>query len=222
ASGTTTSRSSPSVLRAIVAVVGSAPAMMFVLNWTAKFLVDGLGMPKEAIGNYLILPPLAFDVGALAFGALASSRHSSAAGTTPRGLLVFSMLLCASLALVPLSGSPGFAIALFGASACGCGGIYALVTADMLDRVPMDRTSAASGMMAAGQSLAHVLAGPLVGWTIDRTHSHTTAVVVLGLIVVPTTLAFVAWPGIRDGRSADAEGPLFASDNAGRESRPLT
>ena len=43
---------------------------------------------------------------------------------------------------------------------------------------------------------ADVVASPLVGWTIDRTLGHDTAIVALGLVVVPTTLAFVAWPGL--------------------------
>ena len=86
------------------------------------------------------------------------------------------------------------AIALFAASACGGGGIYVLVTADMLARVPVDKTSSAGGMTAAAQSLAHITAAPLVGAAIDRTHGYTGVLVALGLVVVPTSLAFVWWP----------------------------
>jgi ACS family hexuronate transporter-like MFS transporter len=189
---------SPPVLRAIVAVVGSAPLMMFVLNWTSKYLVDAWHMPKESVGNYLIPAPLLFDVGAVGFGALASAREErSADGRTHDDLLLLSMLLGASLAFAPFASSPVFAVALFAISACGGGGIYALVTADMLARVPVERTSSAGGMTAAAQSLSLVIAAPLVGWTIDRTHGHDAALVALGLAVVPTTLAFIAWPGLR-------------------------
>ena len=120
------------------------------------------------------------------------------------GIVLVAMLLSASLALVPLAGSPEAAIALFAASACGGGGLYVLVTTDMLSRVRVERTSAAGGMTAAAQSLAHVVASPLVGWTIDRTHGHDTAVIGLGLVVVPATLAFLAWPGMRR-RAATAQ-----------------
>jgi ACS family hexuronate transporter-like MFS transporter len=189
---------SPPVLRSIVAVAGSAPLIMLVLNRTSMYLVDHWGMPKESVGNYLIAPPLLFDLGAIGFGAFASSRQASRTdGDTHRGPLVVAMLLGASLALVPLTRSPEAAIALFAASACGGGGIFVLVTADTLARVPVERTSAVGGMTAAAQSLAHVVASPLIGWTIDRTHGHDTALVALGLIVIPTTLAFVAWPGFR-------------------------
>ena len=49
---------------------------------------------------------------------------------------------------------------------------------------------------AAAQSLAYVIAGPLIGWTIDRTHGYDGALVAVGLLVIPTSLAFAAWPGI--------------------------
>ncbi|MBX3204275.1 MAG: MFS transporter [Labilithrix sp.] len=189
---------SPPVLRAIVAIVGSAPLLMFVLNWTAKYLVDAWQLPREDVGTFLVAPPLLFDLGAIGFGALASARRDPGpAGPTQSALLFFAMLLAASLAFVPLTGSPAAAIALFAVSACGGGGLYVLVTNDMLSRVPVERTSAAGGMTAAAQSLAHVVAAPLVGWTIDRTHGHDLALVALGLVVVPTTLAFIAWPGVR-------------------------
>ncbi|MBX3230957.1 MAG: MFS transporter [Labilithrix sp.] len=181
---------SPPVLRAIVAIVGSAPAMMFVLNWTSKYLVDGWHVPKESIGNYLIAAPLLFDIGAIGFGAIAGRTK------THTNLFAIAMLLQASLALAPLAPSPAVAIALFAASACGGGGVYVLVTNDMLARVPIERTSVAGGMTAAAQSLAHVVFGPLVGWSIDRTHGYGVALVALGLAVPPTMLAFLSWPKI--------------------------
>ena len=186
----------PPVQRAVVAVVGSAPAMMFVLNWTSKYLVDGWHLPKAEIGNYLIVAPLLFDLGAVGFGALASRRLTGT--TTNRGLLIASMLLQSALVLAPLAPSPELGIALCGVSAAGGGGIYALVTNDMLSRVPIARTSAAGGMAAAAQSLAHIVAGPLVGFSIDRTHSFTAALIGLGLAVPPTMLAFLAWPRIEE------------------------
>ncbi|MBX3200867.1 MAG: MFS transporter [Labilithrix sp.] len=191
------------VLRAIVAVVGSAPLMMFVLNWTAKYLVDAWHLPQHDVGSYLVAPPLLFDLGAVGFGALASRRPDPGPGGPTRWrLLVVAMLLAAALALTPLTTSPAAAIALFAIAASGGGGLYVLVTNDMLSRVPIERTSAAGGMTAAAQSLAHVVAGPLVGWTIDRTHGHDAALVALGVAVVPTTLAFIAWPGVRRGAAA--------------------
>lgn len=183
----------PPVQRAIVAVVGSAPAMMFVLNWTSKYLVDGWHLPKAGIGNYLIVAPLLFDIGAVGFGAIASGRTGT---KTNRDLLFGSMLLQSSLVFAPLAPSPEVGIAICSLAAAGGGGIYGLVTNDMLSRVPVSRTSAAGGMTAAAQSLSHIIAGPLVGWSVDRTHSFSTAMVALGLVVPPTMIAFLAWPRI--------------------------
>jgi ACS family hexuronate transporter-like MFS transporter len=188
---------SPPVLRAIVAIVGSAPALMFVLNWTSQYLVEAWHFKKEDVGNHLVVAPLVFDVAAIAFGWIASRREDGR--TNPRthvDLFVVAALLAACLALAPLAESPNTAIALFALSAAGGGGIYVLVTADMLSRVPIDKTSSAGGMTAAAQSLAHIVAAPLMGRSIDRTHGYTQVLIALGLFVLPTTLAFIAWPGM--------------------------
>lgn len=183
------------VLRAVVAVIGSAPGLMFALNWTAKYLVDGWHVPKENIANYLLVVPVLFDLGSVGFGGIASRREATRkVHRTHRDLLLVAMVLAALLVATPLATSPAEAIAILGISACGGGGIYAMVTADMLTRVPAHQTSSAGGLTAAAQSLAHIVAGPLVGWSIERTHGHATALVVLGLVVIPTTIAFVAWP----------------------------
>lgn len=189
------------VLRTVVACGGVAPLLMFTLNWSSKYLVDGWKLPPHAVENFLVWPPIVFDVGAIGFGMLAS-RLGERTGGSPRVLVVVALLLSASLALTPLAPSPAAAIALFSIAGCGGGGIYVLATNDMLARVPLERTSAAGGIAAAAQSLAHIIAGPLIGWTIDRTGGHTVALVVLGAIVVPTSLAWVFWPGFRTPPSA--------------------
>lgn len=186
------------VVRALVAVVGSAPAIMFVLNWTSQYLVERWHFEKSDVGTHLVVAPIAFDLGAVGLGWIASTRE--APGRAPRtqvDLLVASALLAATLALAPLAPNADVAIALFAASACGGGGIYVLVTADMLARVPADKTSSAGGMTAAAQSLAHIAASPLIGAAIDRTHGYSGVLVALGLVVVPTSLAFAFWPGMR-------------------------
>jgi ACS family hexuronate transporter-like MFS transporter len=191
---------SPAVVRAIVAVVGSAPLLMFVLNWTSKYLVDAWHVPKANVGNLLIWAPLLFDIGAIGFGAIATMRGKRS--TTP--LVVIATLLATALVLAPLAPSPHAAIAIFAIAASGGGGLYVMITNDMLARVPIERTSAAGGLTAAAQSLAHIIAGPLVGWTIDRTHGHAIALIGLGGIVAPTILVYLLWPGMRAEPTRDA------------------
>jgi ACS family hexuronate transporter-like MFS transporter len=186
---------SPPVLRAMIAVLGSAPAIMFVMNWTSQYLVEAWGTKKGDVGNYLVVPPLVFDIGAVVFGFLASRREKDARKTHV-DLLLVATVLAACLALAPLAPNRDVAIAIFAAAICGGGGIYVLVTADMLARVPVEKTSSAGGMTAAAQSLAHIIASPVIGAAIDRTHGYTSVLIALGLIVVPTSIAFVLWPGL--------------------------
>jgi ACS family hexuronate transporter-like MFS transporter len=188
---------SGAVLRTLVAVAGSAPAIMFVLNWTSQYLVERWHFDKNHVGNHLVVAPIVFDVGAIGFGWLASRREKGATGPrTHVDLSIVALLMAATLALEPLAPNADVAIALFGLSAAGGGGIYLLVTADMLARVPIDRASTAAGMAAGAQSLSHIIAAPLLGRSVDRTHGYTQAVVTLGILVIPTTLVFVFWPGM--------------------------
>lgn len=188
---------SPPVLRTAVAVIGSAPALMFVLSWSSQYLVEQWHMPPLQTRWYLVVPPLLFDVGAVGFGVWASRREKPSAPRTHGGLFALAAVLASLLVLAPLAPSPAAAMALFGAAAAGGGGIYVIATADMLSRVPIGRTSAAGGITAAAQSLAHIVASPLVGMAVDRTHSYDVSLVALGLVVVPTSVVFVLWPGMR-------------------------
>jgi MFS transporter, ACS family, hexuronate transporter len=190
---------SPAVLRAVVAVVGSAPLLMFVLNFTPQYLVERWNLPRLGTRWLLVVAPLMFDIGAVGFGWWASRREKTGAGDgdTHIDLFLGASVMAASLVLAPLAPSPTIAVWIFGVAACGGGGIYVLATADMLRRVPLGSTSSAGGMTAAAQSLAHIIASPLVGMAIDRTHGYGAALVGLGLAVIPTSLAFALWPGMR-------------------------
>jgi len=193
-------RSAP-VLRAIVAIIGSAPAILFVQNWGAQYLVERWLLPKAEISGYLVIPPLFFDLGAVGFGWYASTREISGRHfeeqRTHNDLMLLGAALSAALALAPFAPSPLAAMLFFGVAAAGGGATFVLVTSDLMSRVPVSRTSAAGGLTAAAQSLAHIVASPLVGMTIDRTHGYDLVVVTLGVAVIPTSLAFVLWPSLR-------------------------
>ncbi len=138
---------SPAVLRTLVAILGSAPAIMFVQNWSSQYLVERWLLPKAGISGYLVIPPLFFDLGAVGFGWYASTREVSGRHfeekRTHGDLMLLGGGLAATLALTPLAPSPLVAMLIFGLAAAGSGGMFVLVTSDMLSRVPLLRTSAA-------------------------------------------------------------------------------
>jgi ACS family hexuronate transporter-like MFS transporter len=179
------------VARAVVLVLASAPPIMFIFNWYPQLLKDAFHVPQEKLGWYLWLPPLMFDLGAVGFGFVAGRRASR----EKRDLIALGAVLAVALVLVPRASGPIAAVILGGVSMVGGGCLYSLLTQEMMSRVPPDRVSAAGGVTAAAQSLAHIIAAPLVGRAIDRAHgSYWPAMTVLGLIVIPGALIWILWP----------------------------
>jgi hypothetical protein len=73
----------------------------------------------------------------------------------------------------------------------GGGGMYALPMADLATRVPPTMVAAGGGLCAAAQSIAHIVANPLIGASVDRTGSYAIAALALSLWVVPGTLGWL-------------------------------
>jgi len=181
----------PSVWRALAVIGASAPAIMFNLNWLPQLMTEARGMTQEDVGRYAWVPPILFDAGALVFGYSASwieRRRTRARGHWD--LVVVAALLESSLVLVPLVHRPVPLMLLVGASMAGGAGMYVVATADLLARVDPRRTSSASGLCAAAQSLMHIVVNPVMGRWLDRTHDYHAVVVTLGLLALPGALAF--------------------------------
>lgn len=182
----------PDVIRGLCLVVASAPGIAFLLNWSAKFLDKHHHVPQGEIGSYLWLPPLVFDLGAVLFGDLASRARARLGPARPtRGLVIAGAALASTLALMPFAPTPMSATVIGGVSMAGGGALYALLTADMLSRVPPSSVATAGGISAAVQSISHVVFLPLVGMLSKKTGDYTAAMVVLGLWVVPGTLLWL-------------------------------
>jgi predicted MFS family arabinose efflux permease len=184
----------PAVLRAVVVVLASAPAISFVLNWMAEYLVRTHHVSQTEVRTYLWLPPVLFDLGAVAFGHLASLRFQERRGAPERLLLTVAMLTCASVGLLPLGGpEPWVSTLVAGLALAGGGGLFALVTADMLMRVPPHLVATAGGVTAAAQSIAYIAANPLIGRSFERTGGFAEAAVALAIWLVPGCLAWLLW-----------------------------
>lgn len=183
------------VLRAIAVVLASAPILSFTLNWTSKFLVSAHGLAQSDMGRFLWVPPVLMDIGAIGFGHFASQRARSRGndGSPHRLLLALAAALTASGMAMPFTGGPWAAVVVAGAVMAGGGGLFALLTADMLSRVPPSAVSTAGGITAAAQSLAYIIASPIIGRTVERTGSYTAILIALALWVLPGCILWLAW-----------------------------
>jgi ACS family hexuronate transporter-like MFS transporter len=188
---------SGAVGRAVMLVLFTAPSIMFGLNWSSQFLADTFDVTQSAIAHYIWLPPLGFDIGAVAFGAVASradKRMPAGVRKSHTLLLGCAAALSAAMTAMPLTRDPWIAIGLVSISLAGGGGLFAMLTADMLARVHPSHVSTAGGLAAAAQSLAYVVANPLVGRAVDHTHTYATVLLLLGGVVPPAFVAWSVWP----------------------------
>ncbi len=184
----------PAVVRAVLAVLALSPTTCFLMIWSAKVLVARHGLPQEAIGRYLWVPPVFFDAGAVGIGALASLRERLAPSQKPhRALFAASLALAAVVAALGLARTPWATVAVLSTAFAGCGGMMALATADMMRRVHPSNAAPAGGVTAAAQSAAYVAASPLIGVAVDHGRSFAAVAVALGVLLLPGALAWLAW-----------------------------
>lgn len=183
----------PAVLRAVALVMAAAPVNGFAINWAAKVLT-AQSVPQAAMGHFLWLPPLAFDGGAVLAGLAASLLERRRDPEAPhRGLVAIGGLGLLAIGALGFARTPWqttLAIAL----AFGGGGVcYAIATADMLRRVARSQVAAAGGVTAAAQSLALIVANPLIGRAVDHGHGYGSIGVALALCTLPGVLIWLAW-----------------------------
>ncbi len=197
----------PAVVRQAFVVLGSAPALLVVMHWYPQFLVEGCAVKKEAVGHYLWLPPLVFDVAAIGFGIAASLRDkgtdADGAPSAHHGLLAVAALLTATLVVVPFVHGAWPRVALGSLTMAGGAGMYVLGTADMLKRVPARDAALAGGLSAGVQSVVHIVANPIMGLWLDRTHDWTF-VMAIGLVALPCA---AAWSWLPRGRLGERHPP---------------
>ena len=186
----------PAVLRAAAVVLASAPMIGFVLLWSSKLLVDTLHVRQEDVMRYLWVPPVLFDIGAIAFGDLAT-RHRRAQrpgdDSAPRLLLAVALVLAMAIGALPLVHGPWPTVALAGIAMAGGGGLFALLTSDMLARVPPSVVSLCGGLTAAAQSIAYIVAGLVIGRVVQSTHSYAYVTIGLAAWLVPGCLVWLFW-----------------------------
>jgi ACS family hexuronate transporter-like MFS transporter len=177
----------PSVIRAFLAVLAAAPASGFTFAWGSKFLVKTYGIKQGHVGDYLWLPPLCLDVGAILFGDLFARTRK------PRALLVVAALMGASVALTPWTDTPWASIAVLSVSIAGGAAMYTLITADVMTRVPANSVSVVGGLIACGQSIAGIISGPLIGRAVEAYGNYDVALWCTAAWVAPLTIVWLGW-----------------------------
>jgi NADH:ubiquinone oxidoreductase subunit H len=110
------------------------------------------------------------------------------------GLVLAAGTMVFALALAARVQDTWPAIVLFGVAAAGSGGLYTLLTADMMARIDPSRVSMAGGLTAAAQSLVYVVLNPVVGRWIDRTHSYDAPIVAIGCVALPGAVLWALVP----------------------------
>lgn len=197
----------PAVLRASLLVAAASPIFAFVLLWSAKVLVEVHGVAEGDVGQYLPFAPLLFDLGAVGFGHFASvhARERSAL-STPTAVALTAAALAASVVLLPFAHGPWSYVLGAGIALAGGGGLFAVLTADMVSRVGPHMAASAGGITAAVQSIMYVLANPAFGWMRRSYEGYAEIFVGLGVWLVPGVVGWILWRPAAPpaGREADS------------------
>jgi ACS family hexuronate transporter-like MFS transporter len=199
------------VPRAMLLVLASAPLLSLLFNWGTKFLVHDLHLTQRQTGHYLWLPPLLFDGGAIVFGHLASQARARGEGDggVPRRLIAAGAVAMLAGVALPYAPTPWLVVAVMCVVMVGGGGLYGMTMADLAVRVPPTAVATAGGLCAAAQSIAHIVANPLIGRSVERTGSYALAALALAAWVIPGTLGWLLWkppPPWRDPAEPDLRG----------------
>jgi MFS transporter, ACS family, hexuronate transporter len=182
----------PTVIRGLCGVFAAAPVLGFISAWGSKYLVRTFHTDQGDVGGYLWLPPLGLDLGAVLFGDLAA-RWRRAPGAPPRMLYAIAMVLASVIAYLPYIDTPWQAMAVMTVASAGGGGLYALCTSDLLSRMAPHSVAFAGGILAGAQSLALIIANPLIGAAVDSQHDYRMVALVIGGWAFPGSLIWIAW-----------------------------
>jgi MFS transporter, ACS family, hexuronate transporter len=185
------------VTRGMLVILATAPIMAFSLFWTAFFLVKTFKMTAVGMASVLWIPPVCFDLGSMAFGALASriekNRSREEINTPHVDLFLVATCLAFTMVLMPTAPSGLFAVGLMAISMIGVGGLFTLLTSDMLSRVPQDRVSLAGGLISSSQAIVFIAANLLIGKLVMGGVSYTKMLAYMALWMVPLCIVWMMW-----------------------------
>ncbi len=180
------------VRQACLLVACSSPLFAFVLLWGSMLLHDGFGVPQADVGRYLWVPPLFYDLGAVAFGHFASV-HARKHGerSLPVGLVMLAALFATALGGIAFCSTPWQVVAVASVATAGGAGLFAIATADMIGRVGPSFAATAGGATASAQSIMYIVTNPAVGLAVDTFHGYGPPVIAIASLLVPGALVWL-------------------------------
>jgi predicted MFS family arabinose efflux permease len=184
----------PAMVRGLVGLFAVAPASHFAFAWESKLYVGQIHLRQQDLAPYLMLSAFLYDLGAIAFGDLASRRARARGDAEPHRLLFGLGAACAATGMLVLASAhtPVHAVVGMGFAAVGRGAVVTLVNSDTLARMPQRMVSAAGGVIASAQSLAGLVVNPVVG-TVVKHHGFVPVLLALAAWTAPMATMWLLW-----------------------------
>jgi predicted MFS family arabinose efflux permease len=183
---------SPMMIRGLVGLAAIIPVSTFTLQWGAMFF-DARHVGKAEYASYLLASGIAYDVGAIAFGDLAS-RRARRVGTAPHRLLlgISTALAAGGLAAMTL-GDTTLVVGALIVMSIGRGGYTAIVNADTLARLHDGEIATGAALIASAQSLIILAVNPRIGASFDARHTYTPAMLAIAAFAVVPFTVWAVW-----------------------------
>lgn len=180
----------PMMLRGLVGLAAIIPVSTFTLQWGAKFFAAH-HVGKAAYATYLLASGISYDVGAVAFGDLAS-RRAKRVGSAPHRLLlgISTALAAAGMVGMALGDTEAMIVAFLIVCSIGRGGFTAIVNADTLARLPNEWIATGAALIASAQSAIILAINPLIGASVDASGSYVPSLLAIAAFAV---LPFTGW-----------------------------
>src|SRR3569623_714376 len=183
----------PMMLRGLVGLAAIIPISTFPLQWGAKFFA-AQHVGKAAYATYLLASGIAYDVGAVAFGDLAS-RRAKRVGSAPHRLLlgITTVFAAAGIAGMALGDTEAMIVVFLIVCSIGRGGFTALVNADNHARLPNAWIATGAALIASAQSAIILAIDPIIGASVAASSPYAPSMLAVAAFAVDPFAGWALW-----------------------------
>ena len=174
------------VYRGLCGVLALSFITGFVNLWGAKYLARTFKIEQKHVGDFLWLPPLVFDAGALLFGDLTARFPRQV-----RTWFLCGMLMCLGLAALPYATTAWQGAGILSLAMAGAGALSPMIAATTLAELPLELASFGGGTLAAAQAFAYAVMGPLLGPAVQHYQSYSQVSIGVAAWVIPGCVAWL-------------------------------